>query len=254
MIEVLKSALFDIVSLANNHTYDFDDKGLDSTIDTLEKNNILYVGAGQNLEEARALKIVNKDGLKIGFLAYSSLAYSSFSDKNQVPAANETKSGVAPIDAEYILEDIKKNRDKCDLLFVSLHWGIEYTHVPQESQRELAYKIIDAGADGILGHHAHNLQGIEIYKYKPIIYSMSNFIFDQNADLNKDSGIFKLKYIGKNFKGLEFTPLRIEDKKRTVVAEGEARRKILDHMIKFSKVLDTEFEEKDGKLYFVIKN
>ena len=129
-----------------------------------------------------------------------------------------------------------------------MHWSDEYTHIPKDSQIELAHTIIDSGADGILGHHAHNLQGVEVYKDKPIIYNMGNFIFDQNDNLNKDSAIFNLTYINEQFEKIEIIPCRIEGKKKTVIAQGDDYKKIVEYMKKFSKVLGTELIEEEGKL------
>lgn len=248
MVNVLNTVGFNVLSLANNHIYDYAHDGLIDTIENLSTNNIQTIGAGTNLEDARALKIIEVDNQKIGFLGYTDLAYVNFSDKNEIPAASENKSGVAPTKEEFILEDIEKARDKCDLLFISLHWSDEYTHIPKNSQIELAHKIIDAGADGLLGHHAHNLQGVEIYKDKPIIYNMGNFIFDQNDNINKDSAIFNLTFVDLKFEKLEIIPCRIEGKKKTVIAKGEDYEKIVEHMKKFSKVLGTELIEEEGKL------
>lgn len=248
MINVLNTIGFDVLSLANNHIYDYADKGLIDTIENLEKSNIKTIGAGENLEKARELKIIEVDNQKVGFLGYTDLAYVNFSNKNEIPAASDIKSGVAPTKEEFILSDIENARDKCDLLFISLHWSDEYTHIPKDSQIELAHKIIDAGADGILGHHAHNLQGVEVYKDKPIIYNMGNFIFDQNDNINKDSAIFNLTFIDSKFDKLEIIPCRIEGKKKTVIAKDEDYQKIVEHMKKFSEVLGTELIEEEGKL------
>lgn len=250
MVNVLKSVNFNVLSIANNHIYDYDGQGLTDTIHTLESNDIVPVGAGENLEEARELKIIDIKGVKVGFLGYTDLAYVNFSDKKQIPAASDVKSGVAPRKEEYILEDIYKARDKCNLLFISLHWSDEYTHIPKNEQVQMAHKIIDAGADGILGHHAHNLQGIEIYNEKPIVYNMGNFIFDQNDNLNKDSAIFNITYIDGKFKNIEIIPCRIEGKKKVALATGEDHEKIVSHLIKFSEVLGTSLEEKEGKLLY----
>lgn len=252
MTNVLNSANFDIVSLANNHIYDYDKEGLIDTIENLKESGIEYVGAGEDLESARELKIIEIKGLKIGFLAYTDLAYVNFSDRTQIPAASETKSGVAPRKEEYILEDIRNAEGKCDLLFISLHWSDEYTHIPKKEQKEMAYKLIDAGADGILGHHAHNLQGVEIYNQKPIIYNMGNFIFDQNDDMNKDSAIFNMTYTDGKFEKLEIIPCRINRKRETIIAKEEKYQKIVEHLKKFSEVLGTELVEENGKL--IIKN
>jgi len=138
------------------------------------------------------------------------------------------------------------------LLFISLHWSDEYTHIPKDSQIEMAHRLIDAGADGILGHHAHNLQGVEIYKDKPIIYNMGNFIFDQNDNLNKDSAIFNLTYIDGRFIDLEIIPCRIQGKKKVVLAKDNDYSKIVEHMKKFSEILGTNLVEKEG--YLTIEN
>lgn len=252
MVNVLMDGGFNVLSLANNHIYDYDAEGLSDTTYTLESNNIVPVGAGENLEEARNLKIANVKEKKIGFLAYTDLAYVNFSDKNQIPVATENKSGVAPRKEEYILEDIENAKGKCDLLFISLHWSDEYTHIPKDEQIDMAHKLIDAGADGILGHHAHNLQGIEVYKDKPIIYNMGNFIFDQNDNLNKDSAIFNLTYVDGEFENVEIIPCRIQSKKRVVLATGDDYSKIVDHMKKFSEILGTNLVEKEG--YLTIEN
>lgn len=251
MVSVLNTVGFNVLSLANNHIYDYAHEGLIETISILESNNIKTIGAGVNLEDARKLKIIEVKGKKIGFLGYTDLAYVNFSDKNQIPAASEIKSGVAPLKEEYIMKDIEYAKDKCDLLFVSLHWSDEYTHIPKDSQIELAHKIIDAGVDGILGHHAHNLQGVEIYADKPIVYNMGNFIFDQNDDKNKDSAVFNLTYKDNEFEKLEIIPCRIEGKKKTVIAEGEKYENIVEHMKKFSEVLGTELIEEDNKLILI---
>lgn len=248
MVNVLNTVGFNVLSLANNHIYDYAREGLIDTIENLSINNIQTIGAGVNLEEARELKIIEVNNKKVGFLGYTDLAYVNFADKNEIPAASEIKSGVAPTKEEYILEDIENAKEKCDLLFVSLHWSDEYTHIPKDSQIELAHKIIDAGADGILGHHAHNLQGVEIYMDKPIVYNMGNFIFDQNDSLNKDSAIFNLTFVDSKFEKLEIIPCRIEGKKKTVIAKDEDYEKIVEHMKKFSEVLGTALIEEDGRL------
>lgn len=249
MVNVLKTIGFNILSVANNHIYDYGSDGLADTIHNLSENGIEFIGAGENLEEARRLKIIDVNEVRIGFLGYTDLAYVNFSDKNQIPAASDVKSGVAPLNKEYIIEDINNAQGECDLLFVSLHWSDEYTHIPKNSQVELAHELIDAGVDGILGHHAHNLQGVEIYKNKPIIYNMGNFIFDQNDNLNKDSAIFNLTFTDGIFTALEIIPCRIEGKKKVVLAKDSDCQRILEHINKFSQIFDTKFVEKDSKLF-----
>jgi poly-gamma-glutamate synthesis protein (capsule biosynthesis protein) len=158
---------FDIVSLANNHSMNGGEKGMIETIETLNKSGIKYVGGGRNYEEAHALKIIEAKGLKIGFLAYAAIGG---------PAATKNRPGIAW--PNNIYNEVSAAKSKVDILIVSLHWGIEGTNQPTEEQRKFAKKLIDAGADIIIGHHPHRLQPVEIYKGKIIAYSLGNFVFD----------------------------------------------------------------------------
>lgn len=168
--ESLRLAGFDIVSLANNHTLNGGRKGLQETIETLEKLGIQYVGAGKDYSESRSCRVIGKKDKKIGFLAYS--------DIGPIPATNNEPGVASAKDIPLILKEIQQAKNLVDILIVSLHWGIERETRPSQRQRELAWKMIGAGADIIIGHHPHVLQPIEIYQGKTIAYSLGNFVFD----------------------------------------------------------------------------
>ena len=155
----------DVVSLANNHTMNGGKAGLIETMETLKKLGITYVGAGQNAKEARACRIIKVKGRKIVFLAYADIGGGD---------------GVAILKntLRQVLEEVKAAKRKADLLVVSFHWGIEGSTKPSSRQKTIAYQIIDAGADMVIGHHPHVLQPIEVYKSKTIAYSLGNFVFD----------------------------------------------------------------------------
>lgn len=173
--QVLKNAGFTILGMANNHAMDYGSDSLAKTRRLLGENGIAAFGAGKNMDEARQPEILIKNGLRFGFLGYG-VAHS------RSVYAKRNRPGIAAINMEDIHKDIKSLRSKVDVLVVSLHWGMEYDQTPSHRQQEEAHEIIDWGADLILGHHPHVMQGIEVFKGKVIAYSLGNFIFDQKDD------------------------------------------------------------------------
>jgi len=163
--EALSKANINIVNLANNHIFDYGKVAFEDTLKNLEKNNIKYFG---NSYEPL---IIEKEGVKIGFLG--------FSDFLKHLEVKENKTGIATVN-DNLSEIIKKAKEKVDILIVSFHWGEEYKKIANERQRKLAKIAIDSGADLVIGHHPHVIQDIEKYKEKFIFYSLGNFIFDQN--------------------------------------------------------------------------
>lgn len=170
-VEALAGAGFDVVSFANNHVGDYGDGAFRETMRLLEEAGIRYAGAGKNSTEAQTPVIIEKEGVKIGFLAFSDVG-------PQWMEATETRAGqliYRKSEAEALVQEVEK---EVDILFVSIHWGTEYSPA-SATQRAIAQGLIDAGADGIIGHHPHVMQRYEWYKEKPIFYSLGNFIFDQ---------------------------------------------------------------------------
>ena len=162
----------DMVTLANNHSLDYGTDALVDTCTALDGAGIRYVGAGPDMNRARQLETMEVNGKTIGFLGASRV----YPDANWV--ANSKKPGmVSGYDPTILLEEVKKARESCDYVVVYVHWGVERDEKPQEYQRVLGKKIIDAGADLVIGSHPHVLQGIEYYNGKPICYSLGNFIF-----------------------------------------------------------------------------
>jgi len=252
--EGLKNAGFDILSLANNHILDYDTPALMETIETLDVWGLGFVGAGENLEKARQPLIIIKDGIKVGFLAYHEFYnyYYSCNYKRNFEAT-ETQAGTVPMKEEIIEEDIKKLRKMCDILVVSLHWGTEDRNYTNDNQKELAHKIIDWGADVILGHHPHVLQGLEFYKGKPIAYSMGNFVFDQNDENNKQSVILKIFFEDNHITQVSAIPIYIIHKSQPVVPEGWRKKYIIDKIIKLSNKMGTNGIQEENRAVFAPK-
>jgi poly-gamma-glutamate synthesis protein (capsule biosynthesis protein) len=170
-----KQAGFDLVTLANNHTFDYGETGLLDTMNYLDKAGILRVGAGRNADEAFKPIIVSKNGIKIAFLGFTRVV-----PNNSWKAGFQT-TGLADTYAEKRpLDEIRKAKAQADLVVVLVHWGKERIDKPEAYQTKLGHHYIDAGADLVIGSHPHVLQGIESYKGKWIAYSLGNFIFTTN--------------------------------------------------------------------------
>lgn len=166
-VRYLKDAGFDVLNIANNHIMDLGSEGFNETLNVLNQNELLFVGA-VNKKFKQHYCIMNKNGISFGFLGYYEYG-GNFSDD----------IFLNKIDKDVIAADIEYLKEKCDIIVVSLHWGIENVFYPSPDQINLARNLIDAGANLILGHHSHVVQGIEKYKNGLIAYSLGNFQFFQ---------------------------------------------------------------------------
>ena len=159
-----------VVSIANNHICDLGENGLNNTIRLLKENGIKYCGAGKNIDEASEPAVISINSKNIAFLAFTYRGVASH-------VATHNQAGVNPLDEKKIIRDIKEAKQKFDYVFVIPHWGKEYTHFPTNECKRLAYCMIHAGADGIVGSHSHQIQPLVRYRRKPIFFSLGNFLF-----------------------------------------------------------------------------
>lgn len=250
-VSALTSAGFNLISLSNNHMMDYYEKGLQDTMELLSKNGIIYAGGGKDIEDARKLAIKEVNGIKVGLLAYTDMAELTFAGDPYLSfAAGTEKSGVVPRKYETIKEDILKARGQVDILAISLHWGVEESFTITQDQVEFAHNLIDDGADVILGHHPHQFQGMEMYKGKPIMYSMGNFLFDQNDSENMESFIIDMRYKGKELVEFAAIPVRILDKSYVEIQTGESAANILDRQSKLCLQLGTNAVTDKDRLVF----
>lgn len=239
VISGLTFAGFNLLSLANNHVMDYYGEGLMDTIEALDAAGILYAGAGKNLQEARKPAILEKNGVKVGFLAYSEMAYMVYEGNPPLKFAAEAgQAGVAPLTPRFIEEDIRALRPKADLIVISLHWGTEDSYEITEQQIQLAHKLCDQGADIILGHHPHRFQGIEIYNGKPIVYSLGNFIFDQ-VEQNQESFVLQLDYEGTELAEMKAIPVKTVNHCQIVLQDGQEAEEMLQRQKRLSEELGT---------------
>ncbi|HSB72978.1 MAG TPA: CapA family protein [Candidatus Methylomirabilis sp.] len=200
-VEDLLAAGLDVVSLANNHMLDYGIDGLTDTLALLERQGVRQVGGGGCLEAARQGVVLDGPGGRMGFLAFASTLPQGF-------AAAAGRPGIAPIHvtAAFVVENplaqeqpgtpppvitfpLRQDLDaasgvvrgltaQADFVAVSAHWGVAGQDAIMDYQREVGRALIDAGCDMILGHHPHRLHGVELYRGKPIFYSLGNFVFE----------------------------------------------------------------------------
>ena len=171
-VEAIKWAGFDMTTLANNHFYDYADKGVCDTITALQSAGIAYVGGGANLEEAS--RIVFKE------IGRKQVAFVNFCE-NEFSIATEVSGGSAPLNPVANYYQIREAHEKAAYVVVIVHGGHEYYQMPSPRMKQIYRFFIDAGADVVVNHHQHCFSGYEHYKCKPIFYGLGNFCFDRNG-------------------------------------------------------------------------
>jgi poly-gamma-glutamate synthesis protein (capsule biosynthesis protein) len=234
-VKVLTDGGFDVVSLANNHTLNAGRVGVLSTIKALRRANIQYCGLASERGRASDSVFVQAHGLKVGFLA--------FSDLDEFGAYSRVGH-----DLEAHAQRLREAKQDCDLLLVSYHWGEEDRREPTKRQREIAHVAVDSGADVVLGHHPHVLEGVELYRGVVILYSMGNFVFDQRAGERMASALFRLRY--REHEGWEVRALPIEipwPSLRPQAATGKRRDEILARLRRLSAELGTTMSSDKGE-------
>jgi poly-gamma-glutamate capsule biosynthesis protein CapA/YwtB (metallophosphatase superfamily) len=279
---------FDVVSLANNHAFDYGPEALADTIGALARIGVKHLGAGMSLTEAARPLVVERDGVRVGFAAFSCLVAAG-------AAAAADRGGVAPIhvrsgyevnpyweieepgeplmvtirtradeDDQAFAEDVvRRLRDEVDLLFASIHWGYGASDELAEYQQPLGHALLDAGADAIFGNHVHAVQGIELYDGKPILYSPGTFIGRQIpvdaseagelmqrilAMMSPDGYVGRLAFAEDGSCSVALVPTSIDENGLPLLAEGAVHERIVERIVAHSSRLGTELVLEDGTL------
>ncbi|MFC1582658.1 CapA family protein [Planctomycetota bacterium] len=222
----IKAQGFDVVWLANNHMMDLGDQGILDTKRLVEARGVLTAGAGANSKEARELKIVEKEGIKVGFLAYSEDCPQLMRRRNPGPAYNRF---------EEMAEDVKAARDKVEVLMVVIHADVEFVDYPSLPRQEYSRELADLGADIIMEGHPHVPQGIEEWHGTLISYCQGNFIFRLGDYLKggspwtAQSFILDIEIAKEGVKGWDIIPYRMDNEERPIVLEGEELKEFKAH-------------------------
>ena len=193
----LKDAGFNVLSVANNHAFDYGLEAFSDTLHNLKNAGLAYTGGGKNFQEAHQGAYQEINGIKVTILAYTDLLPKS-------EAASENKAGFAYLDEAQMIKDIRAAKEKSDLVIVSFHWGREYETESNSRQKKIAAEAVKAGASLIIGHHPHVVQEIGEIDGVSVAYSLGNFIFDQNFSPETKKGkLLKVEVKNKKIVGLE---------------------------------------------------
>ena len=254
-VRCLQVARIDACSLANNHTLDFEARGLHDTLDTLDAAGIQHAGAGGNADEAAAPALIEVHGA-----SPCRVALLAFTDNQPDFAADEQQPGTHYLEVSLEADTLARVADAisharaqgADWVVFSNHWGANFVERPARDFRDFARRVIELGADVYYGHSAHLCQGIEIHHGKPILYDTGDFIDDYAVDpdlRNDHSCLFKLHFDKGRLRRIELIPVTL-DVARVALARGEDFEAIAERMQRLCAELGTPLERQADRLVY----
>jgi poly-gamma-glutamate capsule biosynthesis protein CapA/YwtB (metallophosphatase superfamily) len=238
-LDLLVKLGVDIVSLANNHSTDYGGSSLDISRQHLWRRKIATVGAGMDIAEARRECVIERNGLRLGFLAYAA----THPWVGAIPA-DAQRPGVAPMEPVLMEADVRRICEEVDCLIVSLHWGKEFLHIPPPENLDLARRLIEWGAGLVLGHHPHVIQGWRQYGKGIAFFSLGNFLY---PDYDEQG----LTFSGEQLESLvvqcrisedgaqleRFVPVAMDENGHLVQLGGEREKEIRREIAEYSEIL-----------------
>lgn len=246
VVDAFQDAGVDIAGIANNHTLDRGEKAILNATDRYDKIGLPYVGGYRNQKDANTPRVINKNGVKLGFLAYT---YGT----NGIPVPEGKPYLVNLIDKNKMKKEIEEMKKLSDVVIVSMHWGVEYIRLPNEEQQELAQFLADQGVHLVIGHHPHVLQPMEWLEGQSgnktfVVYSLGNFLSGQVGDYKDIGGIFSIKMTKELKNGTKKIELSEPDFIPTIVVnqtnyrvkelknvDNERSKAISEHMFQYLK-------------------
>lgn len=232
-MELLKEMSTDLVSLANNHVYDYGSEAMLDTLQYLKEADIPYVGGGANLEEATEPIYFIVNGMKIGFVAASNAEVNK-----RTPQATEDSPGILrAYDTTIYNQVIQEAADQCDYLIAYMHWGTEDSNYLNDLQQEQGREFLNSGADIVVGGHPHVLQGMEYVDGKPIVYSLGDFWFNKET---KYTGMLKLNITMDGLKEMSFVPCLQTGFTTQYLSEADDQEELYSFLEKLSINIDID--------------
>jgi poly-gamma-glutamate synthesis protein (capsule biosynthesis protein) len=223
--DAMASAGFDLMSVASNHIKNCGltncgDRAFLDTLANLDRVGIQPVGGGENLEKALEPVVVELRGTRIAFISLGQIEPLAF--------AGEDSPGIAVLNEENLRAAVQAAKAQADVVVVLPHWGPEYSHFPNPSQKKLARVAVEAGADLVVGNHTHYLQGFEEINGVPVFYGLGNFIFDQTQErARQQSMILRVLLVGSEVVTYEIIPTVSDRRGKVFIASQEEAVEIL---------------------------
>ncbi|MCD6401729.1 MAG: CapA family protein [Anaerolineales bacterium] len=223
--DALARAGFDMLNVATNHIKNCGltncgDRAFFDTLANLRRVGIAPVGAGLNLEKALEPVIIQIKGVRFGFVALGEIEKNAF--------ASENTPGIAVLTDENLIKAIKKAKGNSDVVIVMPHWGSDYSHTPNYRQLHFAQIAVDAGADLVVGDHAHVIQGYQMMDDVPVFYGLGSFVFDQDWSLETQQGLMlTITFEGPEYQGFKITPVHIDGNGHVNIASDKEAAAIL---------------------------
>ncbi len=264
-IPLYSSTGFDMVSLANNHIMNYGVEGLEQTLTVLDSAGVKHCGAGLNIEEAHNPAIVEWRGTRVAFLSYTCVFTPGFEATADQPGVAVVRVDTtyripkrlhempgSPLDVittpdskdeERLLSDVRNAREPADVIVVLMHWGVSmgYQHLVSY-QRRLGHAAVDAGADLVVGHHPHTVQGVEVYHGKTIAYSVPHFGFDmEHTTISNEAILVEIQLERAAHGQVRIRPVG-NALKQPEILDLERGRSTLDWLRRLSYPLGTELE------------
>ena len=224
-LTALKDAGIDLATMANNHAADFGAAGLAQTLSAIKASKFPVIGIGASAAQAYAPYYLNVNGVKLAFLAASQVQEETLARFTATP----TSAGIASAYSDRLVAAVRQARAQADLVIVYLHWGTEYQSCPNADQRSIADTLVAAGADAVVGTHAHVLQGAG---WRPdgkfLAYGLGNYFWWRSFGNDQDdNGVLTLTVTGKKIVSSAFEPSQLDNRGIGVPANGANRARIL---------------------------
>jgi len=233
-VKYLKDAGFDILNVANNHIMDLGEEGFNDTLEVLNRNGLKFIGAG-NRKFSNSSEVIERKGIKLGFLGYYEGGFKNF----------EKGIFLNRINKDDIERDIRNLKSKCDIVIVSIHWGIENVFYPSPKQIKLSRNLINAGANLVLGHHPHVVQGIERHNNGLIVYSLGNFSFIADREKNRNSMILTVKINKNEIEDYKIIPVKINENFIPCIMNNQDKKEMFSFIDKISlPIIEERVNEK----------
>lgn len=200
LLSIVSAAGFSVLTIANNHVWDYGLEGFLDTVAAVKKGGWVMIGGGKDRAEAELVRVIERNGLKVGFVGLTST-------HPKEGWAKPGKPGVAYADFTRVAGVVARAKAACDVLVVSFHGGTELAAGPNDIQKAVAHAAVDAGADLFLGHHPHVLQPVELYRGRPIVYSLGNFLFVSPTESTRPTVVARAVLTKDGVRKLSFHPV-----------------------------------------------